>query len=196
MNRGKWQGMLAIARFNWPFYLAAGLLLILGTAAFFLVHHTWQKWLLALLIIGSSYFIVVSLGVSHLVYDRSDLYRWRWLDQVLKGAVPNRAIFCHSGFDEASIALRNRLPETVWTILDHHDAGTMTERSIIRARSLYPPTEETIAAPFDKWPVENGWADTIFGILAIHELRAVRERAAWFSEAKRSLAEGGQDCHC
>jgi SAM-dependent methyltransferase len=145
----------------------------------------------AVIAAGSGYFLFVSLGVSHLIYDRSDLYRWHWLERALGGVKNKRIVFCHAGFDEASEALRERLAGE-WRIIDHFDPATMTEASIRRARKMYPPTPGTEAAPFDKWPVGDGWADVVFGILAVHELRTVGERAKWFAEAKRCLADGGR----
>jgi hypothetical protein len=67
----------------------------------------------------------------------------------------------------------------------------MTEASIRRARNLFPPTPGTIAANYDHWPLADGTQNVVFGLLAIHELRTVPERAAWFREAGRCLAANG-----
>jgi SAM-dependent methyltransferase len=183
--------MLAIVRFNWPFYLVAALVFLGAVVGIFLFRDPWFLTMCAVIAAGSGYFLFVSLGVSHLIYDRSDLYRWHWLERALGGVKNKRIVFCHAGFDEASEALRERL-SGAWRIIDHHDPATMTEASIRRARKMYPPTPGTEAAPFDKWPVGDGWADVVFGILAVHELRTVGERAKWFAEAKRCLADGGR----
>jgi hypothetical protein len=183
--------MLAIVRFNWPFYLVAALVFLGAVVGIFLFRDPWFLTMCAVIAAGSGYFLFVSLGVSHLIYDRSDLYRWHWLERALGGVKNKRIVFCHAGFDEASEALRERLAGE-WRIIDHHDPATMTEASIRRARKMYPPTPGTEAAPFDKWPVGDGWADVVFGILAVHELRTVGERAKWFAEAKRCLADGGR----
>ncbi len=191
MKRGKWQGMLAIVRFNWPFYLVAALVFPGAVAGIFLSCDLWVVVSYCAIAAGSGYFLFVSLGVSHLIYDRSDLYRWHWLERALGGGKRGRIVFCHSGFDEASEALRERLAGE-WRILDHHDPTTMTEASIRRARKLYPPTQGTEAAPFGAWPIDDGWADVVFGMMAIHEMRTVGERAKWFAEAKRCLVDGGR----
>lgn len=192
MRRGKWQGMLSIARFNWPFYVAA-FFVFFGSLGLVIFVLDWPVSLIAMLAaLGSGYFFFVSLGVSHWVYDRSDLYRWRWLKMALGSTLVERIIYCHSGFDEASAALRECLKDAEWTLLDHHDPATMTEASIARARALYPPTAETRPAPFSLWPVKDEWADVVFGILAIHELRTIEERSEWFAEAKRCLRSGGR----
>jgi hypothetical protein len=183
--------MLAIVRFNWPFYLVAALVFLGAVVGIFLSGDLWVRASCCAIAAGSGYFLFVSLGVSHLIYDRSDLYRWHWLERALGGVKNKRIVFCHAGFDEASEALRERLAGE-WRISDHFDPATMTEASIRRARKMYPPTPGTEAAPFDKWPVGDGWADVVFGILAVHELRTVGERAKWFAEAKRCLADGGR----
>jgi SAM-dependent methyltransferase len=191
-RRGKWQGMLTIARLNWPFYVAAAVIMVGAIAIFAVVPMFWIRTACALAVAGCLWFLVGSLAVSHLVYDRSDLYRWHWTGQALAGVKPERIVFCHAGFDEASAALRQHLQAERWTTLDHFDAARMTEPSIRRARHLFPPTEDTKAAPFDHWPLERSSIDVVFALLAIHEFRLEAERTAWFSEARRCLSEGGR----
>lgn len=188
-ERGKWDGMLAIARFNWPFYAAAGLVLALSLASIRLGGLFGIAAGFGAL--GSAYFLIGSLGVSHLVYDGSDLYGWKWLERLPVRIRSARIAFCHSGFDEASGMLKRKFPHAAWSVLDHYDPAIMTEASIRRARKLYPPSEGTIAAGFDRWPLADASQDLVFGMLAIHELRNDAGRVAWFTEAGRCLAEGG-----
>ena len=191
-QRTPWQGMTSIARFNWPFYLSAALVMVFSILALFLFRETWLKVAAILSLFGSSYFIFISLGVSHWVYDRSDLYRWKWLAKALEGTNRNRMIFCHSGFDDASDLLKQEAPQAEWRVLDHYDPASMTEASIQRARKWSPPTAGTLAVPHDRWTVDDEWADVVFGFLAIHEFRSIEERAAWFREAKRCLKTQGK----
>lgn len=191
-ERGQWQGMLSIVRFNWPFYLSAALVMTLAMLALFLFEETWLAVAAALVLLGSFYFIFVSLGVSHLVYDRSDLYRWKWLAKALEGTDRKRMVFCHSGFDDASDLLKQETPQTEWCVLDHYDPKSMTEASIQRARRWFPPAAGTLAVPHDRWSLDDEWADVVFGFLAIHEFRSIEERAAWFREAKRCLSARGK----
>lgn len=186
-ERGKWDGMLAIARFNWPFYAAAFAVLLMAVLAFERIPLISSG-----AIAGCVYFLIGSLGVSHWVYDVSDLYRWTWLDRALRGARLQKMVVCHSGFDEASAMLKQRLPEADWRVIDHYDPATMTEASIRRARGLFPPTEGTVPARFDAWPLADSSVDVVFGMLAIHELRSNGERVAWFTEARRCLGDGGR----
>lgn len=108
-GRGRWQGMMMIARLNWPFYLIALLVLGGSVAIFFSASKNGVKLASGIAIGGATYFLFVSLGVSHLVYDRSDLYRWKWLKRALAGVVAREVIFCHSGFDDCSADLRKKL---------------------------------------------------------------------------------------
>jgi hypothetical protein len=188
--RGKWTGMLAIARFNWPFYIVA-IVVLFASIFTFQLGGGWA-FCSGLGIFGCLYFLLGSLGVSHWIYDRSDLYQWRWLDRVLGNETTGRFVLCHSGFDEASGMLKQKFPDVAWTILDHYDPATMTEASIRRARILFPPTAGTVAAPFDHWPLAEASQQCVFGLLAIHELRSEIERAAWFAEARRCLTPDGK----
>lgn len=186
-ERGKWDGMLAIARFNWPFYAVAGAVLLIALAVIgcFPVMGS-------LAVAGCIYFLIGSLGVSHWVYDRSDLYRWSWLDRALGNVRAGEMALCHSGFDEASAMLKRKFPQLGWRVLDHYDPAIMTEASIRRARKWFPPTEGTVPAKFDRWPLADVSQDVVFGMLAIHELRSDAERVAWFAEARRCLADDGR----
>lgn len=190
--RGKWQGLWTIARLNWPFYAAALGVLLASLAGLILPATPWLKVLCALLAAGALYFLVFSLGVAHLVYDRSDLYRWAWLQRVFRSPSPAQAILCHAGFDEASALLKAHTPALTWTILDHYDATRMTEPSIHRARRWFPPVPGTIATPEHTWPLGADFAGLVLGLLAIHEFRTEAERSAWFSEAGRCVQKDGR----
>ena len=74
--RGKWQGMLTIARFNWPFYVAAIAVMISSLIGWLLLDVADLRVACAIILAAAAYFLVASLSVSHFIYDRSDLYRW------------------------------------------------------------------------------------------------------------------------
>ncbi len=107
--RGRWQGMLTILRFNWPLYLAAGVVVIVALAGLVSLVQVHWRILCASAGLGAGYFLLVSLGVSHWVYDCSDLYRFLWHDRALTDARMDRIVLCHSRFDETSEILRARL---------------------------------------------------------------------------------------
>lgn len=188
-KRGPWDGMLAIVHFNWPFYALALLVLLTGIVGLFAGGR--MTMVAGTAVAGCLWFLVGSLGVSHWVYDRSDLYQWSWLSRALQNTMLENILLCHSGFDEASEMLKLRFPAAKWTVLDHFDPEVMTEASIRRARKRFPPTPGTIAAKYNHWPLEKGTQNIVFGLLAVHELRTGAERAAWFREAARCLAADG-----
>lgn len=190
--RRKWQGMMTIALFNWPFYLVAIAVFSVSLTGFFLLPGLLSKVVCGIAFLGAGYFLLGSLGVSHLIYDRSDLYRWGWLDRALRGANIRQAILCHCGFDEVSTELRDRFDGVQWQFLDHFNHKQMTEASIRRARAMFPPAPGTVASRHDAWPLAAESADVVFGLLAIHELRSEAERSAWFAESKRCLRRGGR----
>jgi len=190
--RTSWQGMTNILRFNLGLYGAAAVVFLAAAAGLILLESLPFQLACAAALVGSGYFLVVSLGVAHLIYDRSDLYRFGWLHRALGDSSVKDAVFCHSGLDEISRELEAALRPDHWTTLDHFDAARMTEPSIRRARRLCPPVEGTIPARFDRWPLESGGTNVVFGLLAIHEFRTETERTAWFAEARRCLGPGGR----
>jgi hypothetical protein len=189
--RGKWQGALTVAQFNWPFYMVAVVVLVASLVGLLLLRSP-LRLLFDVAAVSAAFFVFGSLAVSHLVYDRSDLYRWAWLDRALRGVNMRHAIFCHCGFDEASAELRDRYGDVQWQVLDHFDRERMTEASIRRARTMFPPTPGTLSSRYNAWPLPAESADVVFGLLAIHELRSESERGAWFAESKRCLRKGGR----
>lgn len=189
MNRGRFQGVSAIIRFNWPFYLASCTVIAAGAILGFCLSG-WQAFVVLTGTAMALWLTLASLFASWWVYDVSDLHHYGWLTRAA-GKSTGRWINTHSGFDETSLALKERLPGE-WTVLDHFDPVCMSEPSIHRAKKLYPPLPGTLAAPFDRWPVANSSIDGVFGLLAIHELRTHADRVKWFSEARRVLAPGGR----
>ncbi len=192
IERGPWQGMLTIARLNWPYYAAALAAMVLSAVSGFWLAGVGERLVCGAIFLAAAWFVFGSLGVSHLVYDRSDLYRLGWLARALKGSKRGRFICCHCGFDDFAPALRERLGEGEWLILDHYRPQQMTEASIRRARWLFPPSSDARPADFDHWPVETNSAELVFGVLAIHELRSEEERRRWFGEARRCLNKDGR----
>ena len=191
-ERGRFEGMWKIVRFNWPLYAAA--LAVFVVALVVLVFAQTPHLKIACIVGGSgaAWFLAGSLSASHIVYDRSDLHRGAWLARSLAGISPRNAAVCHCGYDEISALLCGRLSGADIRILDHYDDATMSEPSIHRARRLFPPAPGTTSAPFSAWPVADASLHAVLGVLAIHELRAHGERAAWFAEARRCVAGGGR----
>lgn len=191
-SRGPLDGVRNVIRFDWPYFVAAELVVIAGVVTATLLSPSLLALGIALLSVAAMFGIALSLLVSHIVYDRSDLYRLFWLPRALRGASPHDAVYCQIGFDDASMLFQRALGAVQWTFLDHYDPMQIRDTSTRRARKVYPPSATTKSAPFNAWPVESSSADVIVGMLAIHRLRGVDERAAWFAEARRVLRPGGR----
>jgi len=189
MKRGRFQGVSAIVRFNWPFYVASCLVILIGLLLCW-IFSGWMSLVVLTGTVAALWLTLASLLASWWVYDVSDLHRYDWLPRAA-GKSSGRWINAHSGFDETTLALKERLPGE-WIVLDHFNPVCMSEPSIHRAKKLYPPLPGTLAAPFDHWPVASASIDGIFGLLAIHELRTHADRMKWFSEARRVLAADGR----
>ena len=71
-GRGKWQGMSTIARFNWPFYIAAIAVSIASFAGVFLLAGVAVKVACSVVLVSAAWFLFGSLGVSHLIYVGMD----------------------------------------------------------------------------------------------------------------------------
>lgn len=190
--RGTYLGVWNIVRFNWPMYLTAIAVLLITSALCFITADRLIFWIGICIILGALYFLVGSLGVSHWIYDRSQLYRWSWFERAVQDNRPACIALCHAGFDEVSCALIQRFPNSQWHLLDHFDPSQMTEASIHRARRTYPPPAETLQVAYNRWPQVVASLDVVFAMFAIHELRRPAERAAWFREAADRLNPQGR----
>src|SRR5438874_2527134 len=77
--RAPFEGVLNVVRFNWPLYaIGAG---VAAAAVLGGVLIPLPPWVRAILICGAAaaiYLLTASLIVSHVIYDRSPLYRFEW----------------------------------------------------------------------------------------------------------------------
>ena len=185
MNRGPYQGVMNVVRFNYDMYLKAACVLLL---AFLLPWPDLLSGPVRLGAWGASYFLLASLGASHYIYDCSALYRWTWMRS--RFPRPTRILNVHSGFDETSSQLRALYPEAVIQAVDFYDAELMSEPSIERARKLYPP-EESLMGRFNELPFADGSESLICVLLAAHELREHDLRVEFFRELERIVSVEG-----
>lgn len=191
MMRKPYEGMLNILLFNWPLYAVALLIALACTST--VVIFALPVWLIILLLMGvggAVYFLVVSLAVSHFIYDRSPLYRWTWIkSQFVK--IPERIVNIHAGFDESSGAIHVLFPQAMLEILDFYDPERMTEPSIARARRLRPARLTSRAIDAETIPLANESCDAVFLLFAAHEIRNAQERLGFFREVSRIVSPDG-----
>jgi hypothetical protein len=79
-KRGRYQGVLQILRFNWPMYAAAAVVLGGGAAVVSFIPLPTLIRAASLIGIGAAAFwLLISLAVSHYVYDLAGIYSGEWL---------------------------------------------------------------------------------------------------------------------
>ena len=180
LKRKPIQGVANIIRFNWHFYLLAFVVLVI----LFFTKNQFPQQIQTLLeagIVVTSLTLFNSLFVSFYIYDLSDLYQLKWIENVNDKKVLNIS----AGFDETSEIIINRFPQTYLTICDFYNPEKHTEISIRRARRAYPPNPKTIFVSTDKLPFSENAFDNSFAILSAHEIRSENERVQFFKELNR-----------
>lgn len=188
--RKPFQGILNIIRFNRHFYLFAFALV----AGIFIIsnflYHPYQK--AGNIIAGViAAILFISVLVSFYVYDFSALYKLSWIDDLPIDHI-NNIINIHAGFDETSLLLKDKFPNSALIVFDFYNPLKHTEVSIKRARKYglrYANTQQVETAAL---PLQENYADIIFVILSAHEIRDEQERNVFFTELKRILKPTGK----
>lgn len=187
--RKPFQGVTNIIRFNWHFYLLAGLLMLSLCGLVFLSDSNNTFYLIGLCyLIGIV--IALSLTVSFYIYDLSPLYSLNWLDKIHSNQ--EKIININAGFDETSPLLKAKYPNSKLTVYDFYDPLKHTEVSIKRARRAYPPYPDTLAITTSSMPIEDGTIDTAYILFSAHEIRDEGEKVRFFKEVNRVLASSGK----
>ncbi len=173
MPRSRYEGVRKIVAYNWTFY-AAALVAIVLLAAF---RFTW-------LAIAASLWTLGTLAVSHYIYDRSALYSFSWL-KIRPAAWCN----IHAGLDETTALLGSTL-DGGGRVFDVYDPEQMTEPSIERARTR-DLAAKAEAVSWRALPAADGSFDAVFVIFCAHEFRRVEARHTFLSEVARIVRPGG-----
>lgn len=180
-------GVARILRFNWPWYAAAvaATALALAALAWWIPAGPWRVSAIALLLVGDGW-LLLSLAVSHAIYDRSAIARGGWLD----GVQAARVAIVHAGHDEASAHVARRLPTAVRHVFDICDPAGALSPSLRRARA-----EARTAAPVVPSgciPLPDAAVDLAAVVFAAHEIRDHAERTACFRELARIVGPHGR----
>ena len=186
------QGVLQIARFNWPAYLSGFLTVITSLVAMSTIPMPpWIRLIIGVGAASAMFWLLASLIVSHIVYDRAPLRRWTWIENAL-GFAPGNWINIHAGLDESTPALQRLFPKSSSRVFDFFDAAEMTEPSIRRARHLARNEIEPQRVDFRSLPLADGSIDAAMLLLSAHELRTRDGRVALLKELRRALAFNGK----
>lgn len=186
--RGRYEGMWNVVRFNWPKYAlgCSGIGAAFGCAWLF----PDARLLFVPLSLLVTVVVLLPLLASHVIYDRSTLYRMPWLDG-LHARPPRHVINLNAGFDESSVILHERFPASELTVVDLFDAARCTEPSIVRARKAYPPYPGTLLTTDGVLPVLSDSVDLVVAFLSLHEVRAHADRVALLMEIRRTMTADG-----
>lgn len=190
-ERRRFQGMLQIIHFNWPWYAAVLGIGFIGLALLPRLDISFWPKAAAIMGLGAgTLWAATSLLVSHWVYDISPLSRWDWIAE-RTGAAAGLVANIHAGFDEMSGELRRLFPEPSIAAWDIYRPAVMTEPSIARARRGPPSAVPATVVDFRNLPAANGTINTVFLIFAAHEIRSPKAREAFFRELSRILRPDG-----
>lgn len=190
--RTRFQGVAQIVRFNWPFYVAATLILVAGACAVFLFSMSpFLRTTSFAVIAAAAFWLIVSLLISHYVYDQAGIYSGLWIERALRVS-PKRWASFHAGLDEFSGIIRNGFPDGEGLIVDFFDPNEMTEPSIKRARHSAKQSAESIKADFRALTLPDNELDVAFLFFSAHELREGDSRIKFFTELRRVLCANGE----
>ena len=184
----KESGVTRIFFYNWPIYVGTWL------GALFVLVLPWQgevSWVVA----GGALFAVlwslVSLGVSHFIYDRSELVEGRWVAQLLNVPAIARWASIDAGLD-AEVDLSRVLGGEKVATLDIFSPEFMKANSIRRARGRTARVHAARAASPMALPLENDSLDAVTIVFSAHELRVTSARERFFDELIRIVKPGGR----
>jgi len=197
--RGRFHGAIQIVRFNWPWYLAAIVVTVVAVvksgavfAALATVATPLSRALALAAVLAAltaDFWLLASLVVSHVVYDRSALATGEWMTASLSGEPRSIGVF-HAGLDETSPHVSRLFPAARVQVFDFHDDTAMSEASIERARRIAGNRAST-PIRFASIPLEAGALDAALVVFAAHELRKGNDRATFFLELARVLRPEG-----
>lgn len=189
LNRKPFQGIGNILRFNWHYYAAVFVALVLMHLVKSFTSPSLHPFigLTGLLLILATF---VSLAVSFYIYDLSGLYNLRWLNiEVKTGA---QLLNVHAGFDETSALLAAKYPRASLTVFDSYDPQKHTELSIKRAKKAYPAYANTQVVSTSSMPLRENAIDVVFCVLSAHEIRDSEERTFFFQQLYKALKKDGK----
>lgn len=186
---GAFTGALAIAGYNWPFFAAAGLVVLVGLVLACLpALPPFLRWTAAAAAALAGWLACASFLAAHWVFDRSDLTQWRWLADE---TAPARWVHINAGLEETLPCWQKIFPGTDGKTFDIYDPESLTEPAIARARRQ-KAVAPGIATRAESIPVEDGWADAVFLLMTAHEIRSPLKREQFFHELARILAPRGK----
>jgi hypothetical protein len=187
--RKPFQGVTNIIRFNWPFYVAAtvAVLLLFILTYFLKAPFNYIAAILAFIIVLST---LISLVVSYYIYDTTDLYGLPFMKEM---SITENSIIVNinAGFDETSELIKQKYPLSHLITYDFYDPKKHTEISIERARKAYPTYPNTISINTNSIPLANDSVDIIVLFFSLHEVRHHEERIQFLQLLQQKIKVSG-----
>ena len=180
-------GVVKIARFNWPWYAGAVLMTIAlaGVLSRLTLSMPWPAFIWTMIALADGW-LLLSLVVSHVIYDRSSVARGGWLD----GEMAKEVAIIHLGQDEASAHATRLLTSANCRVFDVYNPQHSDSPSLARARTL--AVAASMSAALNQLPLADGSIDLALVIFAAHELRDDHVRAEFFGELARIIGPHGR----
>ncbi|MEO7454540.1 MAG: class I SAM-dependent methyltransferase [Fimbriimonadales bacterium] len=187
-SRRRLQGTCEIVKYNSHQYLAVvgfvavaiGLLLFLDLPPILSL-----TLVVAVCVVG--YWSIASLIASFIVYDASKIYDPGWMGTLIDDT-PSTWANIHAGVDDFSRPLSGPYGPARYN-WDIFDEKTMTEPSILRARSTRNVGE---TVDFRELPCKTDELEAVFAFFVLHEIRDASLRHNCFDEIARCLAPSGK----
>lgn len=171
------------------------LLGILISASFFVLSFLLNSDMLIILlrVLGSLIIlnIIASLFASYILYDNSDLYELKGLNEFLDWEKIENAVVIHASFDPLSGKLEKKYPNINFTVCDIYGNRHEHESGIEVSKKMFPPNPKEIRISPDSLPLESESQDLILAVTALHEILDHHKRVLFFREANRILKKGG-----
>jgi SAM-dependent methyltransferase len=181
--------MWNVVQFNWPKYVVGlGVMVAAVICAWHFPSFRSAGYAVGL---TAALMVLLPLVVTHIIYDRSELYRMPWHD-LAAGQAVRLVLNINAGFDESSVVLRQRFPQSELFVVDLFDAAMCTEASIARARKAHPPYPAAVVVRNGEIPLPTSSADLAVAFLSLHELRSHADRVTVLKEIKRTLSADGR----
>jgi len=186
--RKPFQGVINIVRFNWHFFaIALFVMFILACIAGYFSNPL--KSIIYFLCLMAFVTMCISLLASFYIYDLSDLYSLKWIDETIDNKV---IVNINAGFDETSYLIQEKFKDAELIVLDFYDPIKHSEVSIKRAREAYPPFPGIRRIETTNLNLESNFVDLMFVIFSAHEIRDQKDRIRFFEELHHTLKPNGK----
>lgn len=135
--------------------------------------------------------ILLAIGASYFIYDKSDLYNPAKLFDHFTFKKADTGALIHASFDPVSSEFEKLFSSNNFDTYNIYGNRHEDESAIKIAEKVFPPNKKEIKINPCELPCENNSLDYIFAITSLHEIMSHNDRVQFFNEAKRVLKNNG-----